>query len=190
MIVKKEEFIETSYDFFNVSIGLGSFVVVWISLTMVAYSEKFLTYGWILFHLYILFLFGIYHKRNRKIREKYFWKSYKAKVLSTKIQKHACSQRWGYYPKIKYTYIFNEKRYVSDNFFPIKCEGFYPKEKAEKLLEKLVKNFEVVVYVNPDEPSESVVIRGEDGEFESPLIYLVLFYLIPYNALFYYLFFA
>lgn len=190
MIVKKEEFVEISYDFFNVSIGLSGFIVVLISLIMAAYSEKLLSYGWIIFHLYILFLFSIYYKRNKKIKENYSWQPYQAKVLSTKIQKHSCSQRWGYYPKIKYHYVIDGKRYVSDNFFPIKCEGFYPKEKAEQLLKKLVKNFEVTVYVNPDNHSDSVVIRGKDGEFESNLMYLVYFLIIPYNVLFYYLFFT
>jgi len=190
MVAKKNELLENSHDFFNVAIGIGLFVITSISLILAGYSKDFLSIGYIFFHFYVLLLYFIYKRRNEKLKDKYSWKPHKAKVWSTKVQKHSCSQRWGYYPKIKYHYVIDGKRYVSDNFFPIKCEGFYTKEKAEQLLEKLVKNFEVIVYVNPNNPSESVVIRGENGEFEFPLIYLVLFYLIPYNALFYYLFFT
>jgi len=188
MVAKEKELIETNYDWFNGSIIFSFIITFFISISITYYLQ--LSIGYLIFNVYVLLLYYIYKKRNEKLKDKYSWKPHKAKVWSTKIQKHSCSKRWGYYPKIKYFYYINKKRYVSDNFFPIKCEGFYTKEKAKTLLKRLVKNSELTVYINPNNPTESVIIRGEDGEFESNLMYLVYFLIIPYNVLFYYLFFT
>lgn len=116
-------------------------------VTLIVFS--FITYG----------IFSYY-----KVVETYFYNDVNATVLAKEIYSYRGSKgKTHYVPRIIYKYEVNGVSYTSDAYRPI-FETVH-ESRAKEILSQYTPNEKISVYVNPDNPQQSYIVKGFIPEY-------------------------
>lgn len=115
------------------------------------------------------------------------WEKVKAKVLSKEVvlKKQSTSKGTPYKIVVRYSYRYNNKDYQGDKFHLSELVGgfnSYMKSDADKRLAEIQN--EVEIYVNPNDPSQSVMERGGIFLYVVMLIMALFSFLIGFGYFF------
>ena len=94
-----------------------------------------------------------------------YWSSVIGNVLNFFIEEEPHYEDTGkiilYYPSIRYEYIVNDKRYISELMsFDKKSTKYKNKDELTRFINKLINVKDVNVYYNPKKPSKSILIKS------------------------------
>lgn len=127
-------------------------------------------------------------KEINRIKETYQWVKSKATVNKKAIVEFSalCTKIGvAYRAKILYSYTYEGILYQSDSFardvFNVKgCNHLFSSIDALKEdVDKLIRNNKITIYINPQNPSESVIKRGISQYEEPSYVLLMVCYLFP-----------
>ena len=175
-------------------------------LTMTFFHDKpMISSLFLLFFICVgVYVLYNYHKQDEKFKSSYSWERVDAEVITKKISLllfeslhshiHRFKQKTDSFKiNITYKYIYKEKEYISNKYAlsytddNVDCNYLYTINEANKTMYNITKDKKVKIYVNPDNPEESVIKRGKSSLYSfsygliivyivvlSTLIYLVL----------------
>lgn len=133
------------------------------------------------------FAFKKISKELKRLNKPYSWVKGTARVLSKEIIDFTSICKpplLRYRIKVIYTYTYQETLYKSDTFalgvFGVSgCNYFFSEvEEAIEYADRLIRDNKVTVYINPENPKESVIKRGVSREVKPYHAYLFLSYLL------------
>ena len=162
----------------DVMLETRGFILLTIAAGMFIYSFKYIS------------------KEIKRIKSTYQWIKTKATV-----NKKAIVEFWSpctklgtpYRANILYSYTYEEELYQSDTFaldvFNVKgCNHLYSSiDELKEDMDKLICNNKITIYVNPDDPSKSVIKRGLSQYEEPSYVMLFISYIVViiiFSALF------
>ena len=187
MLVKEPnatiEFPKSLYLYF------GLYVSYFILLLFVEKKIYILTLS-IVFLLMLVLYVAV---KRRKIASTYQWKKAKGKLLGVDIIKSKCSviecfcfNQGDYRIDISYEYVFNEKLYASNKYAlcPV-CNYHYSLKEAKDIVKHLRHNKEIDIFVNPQNPKESVVLQGISKNYNPSYLFVLLVYGSPFIFILY-----
>lgn len=156
---------------FDVLLGTEGFILLAIGLTTFTVT------------------FRRFSQEIRRINKTYTWDEVKATVLRKAIVKldftTYCSKVGApYRPKIKYSYTYNNNKYISDTFalgtFHSKgCNYLYSNpEEMKRDVDNLIRDNLITIYVNPENHEQSVIKRGLSETEEPSYVMLIINYII------------
>jgi hypothetical protein len=114
---------------------------------------------------YLPYAYLIY-RRDNFFEETKKWLTLEAEVINVKLVHRHCfprKQAINYYPKVKYKYIVDGQTYISDNMYLLKCNGYYWEDEAKELAQKFVNQKTINCFVNPEDYTQSFLIRNEEN---------------------------
>ena len=120
------------------------------------------------------------YKKNRAIDSSKNWLQITAEALEVKIVQRMCfgTKNVPFYPRIKYKYFIDNKKYISDNMFLQKCNQYYFEDDAKSLVKTLVKDSKIKCFVNPKNFEQSIVIT--DVRKDSYLVWFLMTYFMSF----------
>jgi len=149
--------------------------------------------------LLLLFFIGLgiyiiynYQKQDKKFASTYQWEVVNAQVVNKKIIKINCISLHSHVPryendphmfriKITYKYVYNDKNYKSDRYSLTysddreDCNYLYTQNEANKIMHKITKDKKIKIYINPDNPKESVIMRGTSSLYSFSYALMVVY---------------
>ena len=143
-----------------------------------------------------IYFFRRITKEMNRIKETYQWVKSKATVNKKAIVEFSalCTKIGvAYRAKILYSYTYEGVLYQSDSFardvFNVKgCNHLFSGiDELKESVDKLIRNNKITIYINPQNPSESVIKRGIAETEEPSYVLLIITYLFPlliFSALF------
>lgn len=126
--------------------------------------------------VYVL-AFYIFYLENKRIKHTYTWDKINAKVLSKKIIMRICifyRRPMLYQVQIKYKYNFDKHEIISNTFALEKCSYFYELNDAKKLINKLVHDNNISIYINPKNQEESIIMQGSSFSYQDKYLALII----------------
>ena len=136
----------------------------------------------------IVLLYTLYsiYRRKLRINSTYKWEKVQATVLSKKIQigsPFGATPLLRYILNIKYKYTYNSHKYISNKFAIETCmepsiNFIYSREEAESLLKQIVNNNKIEIFVNPKDPSDSIILQGSQTSILVLFLFLFLISLL------------
>ena len=149
-----------------------------------------------LFVFFIFILLFVFFK-SRRFEDTENWDKIKATILNKRILKMNCWTMFRratlkqntYALKIKYQYHYHGKEYASDRYAlsyndDADCNYMYSLEEAREILKSLETNGEIDIFVNPADPSESVIKQGRSEKYGLPFGQLSVLFLTYFVYLF------
>jgi len=103
-----------------------------------------------------LFLVYKFYKPILIGRKSYQWTKTPALVTTSSIDRNSNA----YQPKIIYKYSFQGKEYINDIYTYVGDAGYITKSKAIETAQKYPEGSEIQVFVDPDDPQNSLILRG------------------------------
>jgi hypothetical protein len=105
------------------------------------------------------------------------WERTEAKVLSKKVE----NQRGYYAVKVEYKYFFDSIDYIGNTVHAIEFSGGKSQYRYKKGADQVVTKIgeKIIVYVNPDKPSQSFIFRP--GIILSVFVVLMGFFALLYG---------
>jgi len=139
--------------------------------------------------LLCLIVLMIYTYRKRKYYDEIkTWIPIEANLAFVNAEKGMCHFKenircpyHGYKIDIRYRYAFHHETYEGDRYTLHECIGLFPKKQAMDICTELQKTSSFTVYINPQKPDESIVVKSV------PKICYpsYLFVLLVYGSVFY-----
>jgi hypothetical protein len=138
--------------------------------------------------LFVLFVFIVIYKQEKRFVSTYYWKPVEAKIKSKKVVRYICMsiyRKWNtsktsYKIVIKYQYEYNGKIYTSTKYamsykYDGDCNFLYTLEEARKIMCDITQNGKITVYVNPSDPHESIIVQGKSDKYGAPWSILIIY---------------
>jgi hypothetical protein len=129
---------------------------------------------------------------NKRFEKTYEWKEVDAKIQGKKLRRYYCNSSyrtfgppWSRFRKenykldTEYSYIIDGKEYISNQYALAyygdnDCNYLYSLSDALELMHTFDQKDKIIkVYVNPDNPEESVIKRGRSKWYKIPFSYFV-----------------
>ena len=156
-----------------------------IIVLMIYSSQPLIGISFSIFYMIVIFLIANkIDKNNNSFESTYDWKEVHAKVIKKNVIKLTCFTLFlkmdkykmatnSYKIDITYKYDIDGEVYTSNQYAlsykgDADCNYLYPLDEAKKLLYKLTKDNHINVYVNPENPEESVIMRGRSKSYGFP----------------------
>lgn len=165
---------------------IPGFLVTFLPIIDYALSAKGLVYALGSIASFI-FAFKKISNELQRLNEPYAWVKGKARVLNKEIADFTSICKpplLRYRIKILYAYTYQETLYESDTFalgvFGVPgCNYFFSEvEEAKEYADKLIRDNEMTIYINPENPNKSVIKRGISREAKPYHAYLLFSYLL------------
>jgi len=173
--------ISKEYAVDNISVFIWlSFLPFSILLLYIYIKVGNITLGLGLNFFYFLIYVYMARKETIALENTKHWLSLEANVISVQIVNLFCilwKTRRPYYPKIQYAYEIDEQKYVSDKVFLKTCSRLDSEQEAKSLAKKLIHDNKVRCYVNPDNHSQSILVRETQVKPEYFLMALMMFFI-------------
>lgn len=152
-------------SFFN---QIKNFISCHFNITIPISNYQFL--GIVLFVISGALCFRAIHSFVKYIRSKR-WKRIKGKVISSKLEVEQGENNKIYTPKVEFKYTLNGVTYVSSELYPVGSMGVSVKRFSMRIVNRYKPGTAVMVYVNPDNPTDSFLERK--GVTASILAFLI-----------------
>lgn len=114
--------------------------------------------GIVLFVISGALCFRAVHSFVKYIRSKR-WKMVKGKVVNSKVEVEQGDNNKIYTPKVEFKYTLNGVTYVSCELYPVGSMGVSVKRFSTGIVNRYKPGTAVMVYVNPDNPTDSFLER-------------------------------
>lgn len=135
----------------------------------------------------------VYYQQNKKFESTYDWIPIHAKVIQKRVFHLNCmsinsgmdkyhTRTHGYKVDITYKYKYNNNEYKSNQYAlsfksDADCNYLYTLDEAKKIMYRSTKDNNIKVYVNPDNPAESVIKQGKSIWYGMPYIFYLSIYI-------------
>jgi len=144
----------------------------------------------ILWFLSILFML---YKRKQRIKSTYTWKKIRASVISKSIEKGSpfgVTPLLPYVINIAYRYTYGKHTYQANTFGIASCmepymNYIFSQDEANDLLKERIKDNHIDIYINPHNPSDSIIMQGMSTTHSSSYFSPLIAFIIP--SLFFYI---
>ncbi|MHC3994182.1 hypothetical protein ACXWTF_05090 [Thiomicrolovo sp. ZZH C-3] len=169
---------EYSVDYISIYILLTSLPAFLLLMYVYIKLENTLL-GLILNLFYFLTYVYFQQREASRLAKTKKWITLEADVSSVQIVNLMCFlwRTRTYYPKIKYTSTIESQKYRSDQLFLKKCSRIDFEDEAKSLAKHLIHNGKVRCYVNPNDHSQSILIRESQLKPEYFLTALMMFFI-------------
>ena len=188
-------------------IGRSTFYLILLMLIPMLTMIIFHDYPYIstscllLFICLSIYIIYNYQKQDKKFASTYQWEVVNAQVINKKIIKFNCITLHSHIPKyekdphmfkirITYKYTYGNQKYTSKKYAlsysddTKNCNYNYTISEANKTMYRITKDKKVKIYVNPENPEESVIERGKSSLY-SFSYGLVIVYIVVLSTLMY-----
>ena len=172
-------------------------------LTMIIFhNHPYISALFLLFFICLsIYIIYNYKRQDTKFNATYQWDTLNAQVTGKKIIKLNCMNLHSHVPryekdphmfriKITYKYEYNNQKYTSNRYAlsysddTEDCNYLYTISEANKIMHKITKDKKINIYVNPDNPEESIIERGKSSLY-SFSYGLVIVYIVVLSTLIY-----
>lgn len=177
--MNEQEVVSVKTDTIAITI---SYLIITIVIMLLVLTYKQALYAALVSFVYTATLTYFAKRKNDYVDSALRWNKVKANVLQSRVIKKKCigtRQNDIYTPYIKYSFVFEGKKYISDRFNLIDCRMFYNKQAAQKILNALSKQKEIYVYFDPENPSDSVAYLRDYKHLKESYPLILLLVLVP-----------